>query len=231
MTTSIADELGSRTSQQDPTASSGPFCQDGAKTTLLQSYSNRLTAVGSIHATTNGYKTQFTLTSGSEATLGTALNFGNEWFGGSVAVTRSLQSQTSWGAKTKAGHRILQTRYSAGRFETVIGDMGVCSSYQEVNAIAHEGGAESSAGTNPTATYCRHYEFGAGATFNQGLATSWTNGLSLENIVGIDTFSTAGYSTSEKITVEITDTDGRRICGTNKYPGQFPARVVVKPPL
>ena len=33
----------------------------------------------------------------------------------------------------------------------------------------------------------------------------------------------------KKITIEITATDGRKICGTDKYPGEHPARVVAKP--
>lgn len=37
------------------------------------------------------------------------------------------------------------------------------------------------------------------------------------------------HSNSEKITIVITDTDGLKICGTDKYPGEYPARVVVKP--
>lgn len=229
MTASTADGPDSGTPQQDPTASSAAVCQDGLKTTLLQSYSNRLTAVGSIHATTNGYKTQFTLSSGSEATLGSAINFGDGWGEANASITRSLQTETEWGARTAAGHRMLQTRYSVGDFETVYGERGVCSSYRMMDAIAHEGGAEANAGSNPTATYCRNYEFDSKITMNEGFATSWHNGFSLENIVGIDVFSTAGYSTSEKIVVEITAPGGRKICGTDKYPGQFPARVVVKP--
>lgn len=65
-----------------------------------------------------------------------------------------------------------------------------------------------------------------GAT-NAQRATTWSNGLSMNGLVGFDASSTAGYSGREKLKNVIPDR--RRICGTNRYPADHPSRVVVKP--
>lgn len=219
------DTVSTMTTQQDSGVDT-MACSTGITRKLMSKHTNRLTAAGSIHATTNGHRTRFLLSNGSSATLGTAVKYGSSW-SASGTVSRELQSETRWGERTGAVHRILQTRYTVGHYKVTVGEYGACSTYYKKTPIVHEGGAESSAGSNPTATYCRNYEKGGGMTLVKNKATNWTNGLSMASIIGFDVSSRSGYSTSEKLDVDITAT-GRKICGTNAYPADHPSRVVVK---
>ncbi|QCC76152.1 hypothetical protein [Nocardioides daphniae] len=202
-------------------------CPDGSTTTLIKKHKNRLTAVNSIHATTDGHKTRFVLSKGADTRMGGASKWGTAWtFSG--GVSRSLRTATRWGMRKKAGHRMLQTRYTIGHYKNTLSERGSCVVWYRKSAISHEGGAESNRAyaMKVTKKYCRKYEKGGGLTLSKEKSTNWTNGLSMASIIGFDLESSSGYSSGEQIDVDITKPK-RMICGANKPPGENPARVVV----
>ena len=207
-------------------AAAATYCPDGLKVTLTAKHGNRQTAVSSIHATTNGHKTQFVLLNGSSASLGTAVRYGSAWSTGGT-VSRRLITETGWGARTGAVSKVLQTRYTVASYKNTVGEYGVCSTYYTKKALSHEGGAESHDTALPKATYCRNDEKGGSLALIENRAVTWSNGLSMASIIGLDLSSRAGWSTGERLRVDITAT-GRKICGTNRLPGRQPTRVVVK---
>lgn len=204
------------------------YCQYGITTTLVKKYYNRLTSVGGLYSATIGHSSRFVLSQGSDAQLGTAVNFGSWKAGG--AVSRTLQATTRWGALTTAGYRVLQTRYTVGKYKVVVGDgVGSCVTYYTMKPISQEGGATSASTKEPTATRCHRYEKGSGITLDSNNAATWSGGLDISGLVGFDVSARSGYSDSEKLDVHITAAAGRRICGSNKFPAQGPSLVVVKP--
>ncbi|WP_413451664.1 hypothetical protein AA0Y32_14965 [Georgenia phoenicis] len=199
---------------------------DGLSSTRVATYKRIPTYVGSIHATTNGYTAKFSTTTSANGSFGTAINMGRGWNAGGT-VSRSMGITTSWGPRNTAGNWVLGTYYSTAKYKNTLCEYGACSTYHTIRAYMHEGGATSGAASAPTATYCRPYEKGAGVRLNKNAATTWNAGLKISSIVGFNVTSRAGYSNNEVL--NITATAKRNFCGTNTYPGNFPARIVVKP--
>lgn len=202
-------------------------CTDGHSMKLLKKHKNRLTAVNSIHANTDGHETQFILSRGADARLGAASKWGKTWTV-SGGTSRSLNSETWWGKRTKAVNRVLQTRYTMGHYEEKLSERGSCVRWYSKRGVAHEGGAESNKANamKVVQKYCRNYEKNGRLVLSRGRATNWSNGLSMAKFIGFDLEASAGYSSGEKIDVWITKPK-RKICGANKLPADHPARVVV----
>lgn len=208
------------------TKAKDPYTCNGGSTKLLKKHENRDTIVSSLHAKVGGHKSTFELSKGSDASLGTATKMGKVWSVGGGA-SRSLNSSTTWGTKKGPGNWNLKTRYTMGEYQNSLGEYGVCTRWKSLRPISHEGGAQSSKGTALKATKCRGYEKGAIVRLTDTRATRYEGGLSVAKVIGFDLSSTAGFSKSEQVVVKITKKK-RKICGTNKYPGQHPKRLVVK---
>ncbi len=204
------------------------LASSGITVTRVKTYNGVLGYVGSIHASTNGYKATFSKTNSATASLGTAVKVGSSW-SASGSISRSMGATTTWGSRTTAGNWVLGTYFTLAQYKNVVCDMGVCSTFYNIKPISHEGGAVSGTASRPTANYCRPYEKNSSQTLDRNAATLWSSGLKIGSIVGFDVTSQAGYSKNEKLRVEATASAGRDFCGTNRYPAQYPSRIVVKP--
>lgn len=156
------------------------------------------------------------------------MNYGTGWTAGGT-VSRSLTAETSW-QRSAAGNWVLGTYYTARKYRNELCEYGACSVWYSVRATTHEGGAVSGAAVQPKADYCRKFEKGSSIKLNKNSATKWSAGLKLEKIVGLAVSSQVGYSNEEELSVQVTSSSGRRLCGTNRYPAEFPSRIVVKAP-
>jgi hypothetical protein len=221
---SINTQYDPSAAQTDPDADAN-FPAQSCGTRLTKSYPGRLTYVGAIHASTNGHKTDFILTSGSDASLQTAVNTGRGFKAGSN-ISRNMSSSTNWSNRTTSGHKVLGTYYTLGKYRTVYCTSGYM--YDTVKAKSHEGGAVVGTAATPSATYCRTYLKNTGISKTRTKAVTWSAGIKTSGIVGFDLNSSSGYSSSEKLDVQIT-ASSRQICGTKGYPAESPSRLMVKP--
>jgi hypothetical protein len=197
-------------------------------TTLTKRYPGIHVYVGSLHSTTNyGFTNDFDYGAGGTATLQTAVGVAGVIDPGQ-STTRTVSSSTGWSATSRAGHQVLGTYFTYGKYSTRQCSINGDRYYSTYKAEGHEGGATRLTAAKPIASYCRPHAAGTKFTKEATKAVTWNRGVKFSKIIGFDLHSSSGYTTTARQT--FTFSSAKRLCGVKALPAYAAGQLVVKAP-
>lgn len=201
----------------------------GWNCTLTSNLGPRDVIVGQTYSTVSGGHTrQFTYTAGASTTISVAVSSSGTYGSFSKSGTVAATSTVSIGFPTHSdiAGRSMKTQFTFGKFRYYEVTTSTPRYYYIVYPTGFAGGASIGNISTPTATYCVAYV--AGSTFEKKTTTviTWSNGASLNSVIGIDLSTRTGYSSEAKL--HYTFSSAKRLCGQTGYPGNQPYTIVVK---
>lgn len=166
---------------------------------------------------------QFKYQNGSTSTLGVGFSVSGEL--GSYSPSGTAQNSDAvtitWGVKPANSKWFYRTTFQYKKFQLWIMQNGFCQFWgYEVRQTAFQGGVQSyTVGAAPTANNCSPINGGMPVTItkNQGTAVTWSNGVNIHLLIGIDLSSRTGFNAETWYTFKYSVVG--RLCGTNTtYP-------------
>jgi len=196
------------------------------------------THVGSLYAASDGASQTFSYTRGSTSTLGEGVSLSGDAgsFKQSGTSTVSASVTETYPTPSGQGYMYYYTQFRYGKFRmrcwkfTLNGD-GTETKHPYVlgywwQATGYEGGATSSNTSGITAGKCVVQEGGSKYTLNKTHAYEWIGGADSGGILGFWLSSRTGYSST--VSIHISFSKGRYLCGKYDYPGGAPQLLLVK---
>jgi hypothetical protein len=174
--------------------------------------------------TAGGVSAKLTYVSGASSSIGVGISVpGSGTFSASGSVTVSSGATIGFPAVSGGAGRVWRTQFVFAKFGYRCATAPY-SSYK-VQAVSFAGGASfTTPKVPPTAKWCVIKLANTHYILDESTATSYT--ASTSGDIGINLKVTTGYSSSTKIRFDFTS--GKRLCGTNGYPGETPGRLVAK---
>ncbi|NQX16603.1 hypothetical protein [Rathayibacter sp. VKM Ac-2857] len=212
----------SSNAKADPQVAAG---QVGCGWALVQNLGPKWVQVGEAY-TAIGTSASFNYTSSASSQLGVGVSQSGNAGTWSASGTNSVSSSSSVGMPTVSGAsgRLWKTQFNYGKFGYACAGSGY-QNYQ-TKATSFAGGSTwSTAASPPSATYCVTQAAGSSFTKNSTSATTFSAGAAVG--LGINMSAQTGFSTSTALTFSFSAT--HKLCGSNAYPGNSPARLVAKP--
>lgn len=197
--------------------------------TFVKDLGNRLSYVGSAHAQTgSGFTNKFTYTTGGSSSLGIGTTSGGGGWRAGGTRSESTSSTTTWPAISGSTHKVYGTNFNYGEYRYGSQKEGIF--WNEARPRYHHGGAYTYSAAMPAAPSANCGDYPAGGTFtkNEDLAVTWSAGVKLDSMIGIDLSSRSGYSTS--VRNDFTFDTAKRVCGEFTGPGGDSGRLTVKNP-
>ncbi|WP_215814497.1 hypothetical protein [Pimelobacter sp. 30-1] len=207
-------------------------------TTVAKDLGQRVTEVNAAGVGWAGATTDFEYTNGATSTLGVAVSvngtMGSWSAGGSSSLQKQVDSTSTVGFPVKSTgywHRKTYFRYKSYKIECWYSAYGVVKRTVRYEARPSNfvGGATTvGVATPPTPPRgnCAPQEAGSRFARSSSTATTWSNGVALKNVLGVDLSSRTGYSKTAKITIEYTKAGW--ICGTQGDPGDTPRTLIAR---
>lgn len=170
-----------------------------------------------------------TYTSGSSSTVGVGYSVSGTLGTWSQSGTMSTSSTSTENFPTQFQNNSKQMRTYFGwkDFKTECWDRGAYWASYQAKAYQYQGGQVLVAASAPSATYCLPYPSGSSTSRDSGSAYTFSTGVKLSGVIGIDLSAKTGFNTSTKLTYWFTSAG--RLCGTDTYPGSA-QRLVAKAP-
>ncbi|MFJ9313874.1 hypothetical protein ACIRN4_06740 [Pimelobacter simplex] len=207
-------------------------------TTVARDLGQRITEVNAAGVGWSGATTDFEYVDGATSTLGVGVSVtgaaGSWSAGGSATWQKEVDSTSAVGFPVKSTgywHRRTYFRYKSYKIECWYSAYGVVNRTVRFEARPSNfvGGASTvGTGTPPTPprANCAPQEVGSKFTRSSSTAITWSNGVSLKNVLGIDLSSRTGYTTRAKIKFDYKQAGW--ICGTHGDPGATPRTLVAR---
>ncbi len=188
--------------------------------------------IGSLYSTWSSFSGSYAYQTSASSTLGVG-----------YSSTGVLGSYSASGTSTKASTQLF-TWYPSASFQKLfkvqwkyfkqqshcVFEFSEYYFYEVVPQNATAGGTDATAASVPStpAANCVQQNGFTYSTSNQ-TAITWTNGVALGSIIGIDLSSKSNWTTSHKIA--ISTTAQRKLCGTSGQPGDsYFGELVARPP-
>jgi hypothetical protein len=188
------------------------------------SLGTKIVTVGEAYVS-NGTTVDFGYTTGSNSSLGVAVNTG----GGFKADGTSSVSSTStvdFAPHTGTGGVQFRTKFVYKKFKTQ------CTHSEptyKVRATSYAGGTYPkaiAASSTPSATKCVVQKAKSVFTTNTSSATTFSAGVGISSDIGINLSAHTGYSKNAQL--KFSFSKDSHLCGTSDYPGGTPKRLVAK---
>lgn len=196
---------------------------------IVTNYGPRNVYVGQTSSTVSGgFSHDWVYMSGADSTLGMGYSLtGNAgtWSQSGTSVASST-STTNFPASSSSGSRLMVTQFTFAKVRCYAGVTPTF--YYQVRPTDFYGGATTLSTTTPSATYCAPYEAGTSFSRTTSNAVTYTNGVQISAVIGINLSAQTGFRTDAKYTASFTS--ARHLCGKNSGPGgSAPSQIVVKP--
>ena len=104
----------------------------------------------------------------------------------------------------------MKTQFTFGKYRCTYGVTNATYDYK-IYPIGFVGGVIVATVSNSTATYCNTYASGSTFEKNGTTAITWSGGVYLKSIIGINPTARTGYSSSAKLNYSFSST--RQLCG------------------
>jgi hypothetical protein len=200
-------------------------------TTVLAQYSNQLTKVGEVY-TGPSAKAEVKYQTGAKSSLGVGYSPTGTYGSWTVSGTTSwtTDSTTTFGWYYQNASRILRTTYGYEKTITQCYDSGYSWHSYALRPWRFEGGASSISATRPSYSFsnCRWYDINTGLKRDDGTGYSWSSGVSVAGLIGIDLTAKTDYSVKTSTEYVFVYANGY-LCGTNGPPGTA-TRLVARGP-
>ena len=195
----------------DPLICEGPYFD--------QSYGNQWDILAKTHAATNEIQQGYTYDSGQSSILGVATSASSDYGTWSASGTMGWSSSSEESFPVHGGN--LDVRYwsefTYGLYQFDCATRGGESVYYQTQVSDYAGGANETSPTDePAADYCVFQEAGSHFYLNVTTSDTFSQGLNIAAVIGIDLSTQTGYSTGGE--VQFWFTDSRDLCGENNYP-------------
>ncbi|MFE2423156.1 DNRLRE domain-containing protein [Streptomyces hokutonensis] len=225
---SLTDDPDSATaSAADDTAAAESAASDAGaakacSSTLVKNLGAKWVIAGQTYSATSGVKHTFSYSKGADSSLGVGVSasgtYGSFTSSGSVSKSSSLTMEYPTYGNNRGVY--YKTEYSYGKYLVGCQSPGrgtPVTHHYEVRPKGYYGGAKTSTAYIPTAKHCAYQQKDTKFSRTTSRAITWTDGASLEDVIGIDLSAETGYSSDA--TVEYTFNASRYICGTGGAPG------------
>ncbi len=227
--------------EQDPGSDSGGIQDNsvdpnsggttsGCGRTPLKSWSNRLGALGGWYSNLDGVDSQFTYAQGASSSIGIAVSATGKYGSYHLDSKKSQDASKSQGfpLSKNSGGWIYRTYFEESKFHYFCA--GRSAGYA-IEPTGWDGGTQMTTGLTAPAgiTSCVPELKGSTWTQDNSTAVTWTNGLSLSAIIGLDASIGTGYSKDTRIFVNFARAGGR-LCGRGDKPGGKPYLLMARKP-
>jgi len=181
-------------------------------------YNKRRVVLGQIYHYRRGVTSRFHYSVGSSSSLGYGIKLAGSnasWSQGGT-VTHWSDSVTSWRPRTGTTKTVYYTAYDYGLYWCNVAPLKFA---WQVMPNGYSGGANAYRTSHrPSTPHCTiRNERGAQITVSRNRNTTWSNGVSLTSVIGIDVSSRSGYSNDVKMAFTFT-IRGRKVCGSRDSP-------------
>ena len=178
----------------------------------IRELGNRMVDVGGLYSLMIDGKMKETYSAGSNTTIGVGISVEGDNGGFSLGGTSTQTSSGSEGFPTLTGKIVNeQTPYTFGEYE-------VCLIHQVQSEAWATGRHEQNVKPPPLNGQCG-FNFGPGGTFTRssGTAGTFSAGVDLKKVIGIDLSAQSGYN--QNVSIKYTfPSEGGFLCGTNNFP-------------
>jgi hypothetical protein len=206
--------LGTPADSEAPAPVSSKSCQE----TVVATYNQRIGIVGEVYPGPHS-TADFQYINGSNSTLGVGFDQAGGAISYSVSGSSSLSSTATIEYATQPANakKVFQSTFQYKKFSAscISGLVWVFIGYF-VRPTAFQGGASSyNAAAAPTATNCSGVTgpFPVGLTKQTAAAITFSNGLKISGVIGIDLSLKTGFSSETKIKHTFSSTG--QLCGSN----------------
>jgi hypothetical protein len=214
-----------------PSGAAPPENKDyGCPNYVVARYNGRWTAIGETYPGPSA-TAEFIYTQGASSTLGVGISVSGDYgsYSASGTTTQSSTTEINWPIKPANSKWFYWTTFQYTKFDVQMPSDYYCYHWAyRVSPTRFDGGVSSaSISSAPTANNCS--PIGGPVTIHktQGTAVTWTNGVQIKSVIGIDLSSKTGFNANTKYTFRFTRAG--RLCGSNStYPNA--AQVVGKGP-
>jgi hypothetical protein len=202
------------------TAASGSYSIGG----LSVSLGGHEVVVGGAWSIVHGVNMKFTYMTGQNSLLGLAVSAGGAkgtWKGGGTHATDKSVKEDYPVFHNNVSH-VYKTIFRYGQFEVI---NATCDEYQKAEETKYLGEATEATVKAVEATKCKPYQgAGAGIVLNKNSAYTYSTGVDITTIPGIDLSAETGYDTDTSVAFHVVDHGTHFLCGTNAFPGSYPKR-------
>lgn len=196
--------------------------------TVVATYNTRLGLVGEVYSGPNA-TADLEYINGSSSTLGVGFSASGTY--GSYSASGTAGQNSTWTEnyplQAQNKRTVMQTNFGYKKYKnTCYSPGGYYEVTYTVRPYQFQGGQSTyTAASSPSATYCVSYVKGGSTTKDTGTALTFTNGLKLGSVIGIDLSIKTGFNANTKL--KFNWVNAGQLCGSNGYPPQA-ARVVGK---
>jgi hypothetical protein len=200
---------------------------DGCSTTVIKTWNGIDHTIGEIYTGPDA-RGDFEYKQTASSTVGVGYSVSGDYGSWEQSGTTSVSASWTENYPLQLENRLryFRTNFGWRRYLVQCSNPGGYISWNELRPYQFQGGQVLlNAASAPTATNCVSYVAGGSTTKDRGTAVTWTNGVHLGSVVGIDLTSRTGFDASTKLTFHWQRAG--RLCGTNTFPPDA-ARVVAK---
>jgi hypothetical protein len=218
----------------DPTDPRSAVKTEVCGETYVRDLGSQRTIVGQSYTTSTGAWQQLSLSSGASSELGVGISVSGAYGSYSSAGTESKSSSTTVQFPQLSGWYRYYGWFTYGKYSRwcyPVYDPSKKYVYQYVARPVTGGinGADYvSLGTAPAANYCDKMGPGAKYSTDSSKARTFSNGVEIFNVIGINLSSRTGYTASQSLTSKNTSATSKQICGVDARIGDAPGLVRVK---
>lgn len=211
----------------DPNAVTAPF----ALTQVVKNFGGRWVAVGAWFSSTTGVNAQFAYTNGASSSLGIGVSLSGEFGSFHAEGTHSESTTATQGFPTFFHRQSLldRTLFTYKEFEVRQCYKECLAPTYKVVATAWRGGSDIQQVSTPSGfTNCVPEVKGSSWHRTNTAAITWTNGVAMANVIGIDLSTQTGYTNEATLDIGYTE-GGHRLCGYGGFPGGTPYLLMARP--
>jgi len=207
-------ELRPSSSAPAPLRASDKACAN----TVVATYNGRVGIVGEVYSGPHS-TADFRYSSGSSSTLGVGFSVTGQSGTFSASGTSGISSVNTIDYPTQAANKktVFQSTFGYQKIHMKMpGTTGCVDQGYRVRPYQWQGAMLSyAAATAPTANYCSAAQAGGAVTKDTGTAITFTNGLAIAGVIGIDLSTRTGFNTNAKI--KHVFASAGQLCGSNNY--------------
>lgn len=180
--------------------------------------------IGGAWSIIRGVKMDFTYLTGQSSSLGFATSATGESGSWSASSTLASSRSTEQDFPTFYGphsHHYL-TVFKYGQYQIT---PATCTPYQQAQEDGFVGGAIEKRASRIKTIYCTEYQGKeAGTVLKKNSAYTFGTGVGITDVLGFNLSAETGYDTQATVGFHNARGGTRLLCGSNTYPGAYPAR-------
>jgi hypothetical protein len=202
--------------------------------TYVRDLGQQRTVVGQSYTTATGAWQQLSIGTGTSSELGVAISVSGTYGSYSSAGTESKSTSISVEFPQMSGWYQYYGWFTYGKYSRwcyPVYDPSKKYVYQYVARPVTggmNGAAYDALGSAPAANYCTRFDPGAKWTMSSTKARTFSKGVEISRVIGIDLSSRTGYTASQTLTSKNSGSVGKVICGVDGLVADVPGLVRVK---